>query len=196
MTTNFAESDSPSRYVVGIDLGTTNSAVAFVDTAAEPWRVETFAVPQLVAPGVVEARETLPSFHYQAARRGISRRAHCGCRGAAEIRIMPSAFSPAIRGGVAGPTDRFGQVVALSSGRRSHGRAVALAGAAGRRSALARRSRAAATWPTFASAWNDRFPDDPLESQEVVLTLPASFDEVARELTVKPRPQPVCRESC
>src|ERR1700757_1995602 len=61
------ESDAVSRYVVGIDLGTTNSAVAFVDTAADPWRGADFAVPQLVAAGVVEARETLPSFHYQRA---------------------------------------------------------------------------------------------------------------------------------
>src|SRR3990172_9012746 len=58
---------TPSRYVVGIDLGTTNSAVTYVDTAEEPWRVRTFAVPQLVAAGQVEARETLPSCHYQPA---------------------------------------------------------------------------------------------------------------------------------
>jgi molecular chaperone DnaK (HSP70) len=58
---------TPSRYVVGFDLGTTNSAVTYVDAAESPWRVRTFAVPQVVAPGQVEARETLPSFHYQAA---------------------------------------------------------------------------------------------------------------------------------
>src|SRR5688572_26702827 len=57
----------PSRYVVGIDLGTTNSAVGYVDTHQQPWQVRIFAVPQLVAPGQVEARETLPSFHYQPA---------------------------------------------------------------------------------------------------------------------------------
>src|SRR3989304_3356466 len=61
------EQTGQSRYVVGFDLGTTNSAVCFVDTHQSPWRVETFAVPQLVAPGQVEARETLPSFHYQPA---------------------------------------------------------------------------------------------------------------------------------
>src|SRR5580704_13777653 len=58
---------APSRYVVGFDLGTTNSAVTYVDTAEEPWLVRTFAVPQLVAAGQHEARETLPSFHYQPA---------------------------------------------------------------------------------------------------------------------------------
>ena len=46
---------------------TTNSAVTYVDTAEEPWQVRTFAVPQLVAAGQHEARETLPSFHYQSA---------------------------------------------------------------------------------------------------------------------------------
>ncbi|MGH7137245.1 MAG: hypothetical protein ACREHD_15995, partial [Pirellulales bacterium] len=51
----------PARYVVGIDLGTTNSALALVDTAREAWQVETFAAPQLVAPGVIESRDTLPS---------------------------------------------------------------------------------------------------------------------------------------
>nr|MCU0982812.1 molecular chaperone Hsp70 [Pirellulaceae bacterium] len=55
----------PSRFIVGIDLGTTNSAVGYVDTDREPWRVETFRVPQLVDVGQVETLETLPSFHYQ-----------------------------------------------------------------------------------------------------------------------------------
>ncbi len=60
--------EKPPRYVVGIDLGTTNSAVAFVDTQEQPWQVREFAVTQLVAPGEVEARETLPSFLYQPLR--------------------------------------------------------------------------------------------------------------------------------
>ncbi len=67
-TSNPLETDQPAaRFVVGIDLGTTNSAVAYVDTHAEPWQVSTFKVPQLVAPGVVEPRDTLPSCHYQRA---------------------------------------------------------------------------------------------------------------------------------
>src|SRR5579871_5520759 len=57
----------PSRFVVGLDLGTTNSAMAYVDTEEQPRRIRTFAVPQVVAPGQMESRETLPSFHYQPA---------------------------------------------------------------------------------------------------------------------------------
>jgi hypothetical protein len=47
-----------SRYVVGIDLGTTNSALAYVDTTAaegEPQRPVILSVPQVVQPGVVES---------------------------------------------------------------------------------------------------------------------------------------------
>src|SRR5271169_566523 len=54
-----------SRYVVGIDLGTTNSALAYFDTGAqgEP-ALQNLMIPQVVQPGVVEDRPLLPSFLY------------------------------------------------------------------------------------------------------------------------------------
>ena len=57
----------PSRYLIGIDLGTTNSVVAYIDTqkvadAGSPIRV--FPVPQLVAHGEVCTLPVLPSFLY------------------------------------------------------------------------------------------------------------------------------------
>jgi molecular chaperone DnaK (HSP70) len=57
----------PSRYLIGIDLGTTNSVVAYIDTqevadAVSPIRV--FPVPQLVAHGEVRTLPALPSFLY------------------------------------------------------------------------------------------------------------------------------------
>ena len=68
------------KQVVGIDLGTTNSAVAFVDSESDGNRAQLFAIPQIVAPGEVEARETLPSFHYEPAAgefdRGARRSLH------------------------------------------------------------------------------------------------------------------------
>ena len=54
-----------ARYLVGIDLGTTNTACAWVDTQAGRG-IRVLAVPQLVAAGKVDARETLPSFCYLA----------------------------------------------------------------------------------------------------------------------------------
>ena len=57
-----------SEVIVGIDLGTTNSAVAFVDLAASergaPPPIHTFAIPQLIAPGEIGQRPVLPSFLY------------------------------------------------------------------------------------------------------------------------------------
>jgi molecular chaperone DnaK (HSP70) len=53
-------------YVLGIDLGTTNSVLAYAPLSAEQSAVELLPIPQLVAPGVVESRSSLPSFLYLA----------------------------------------------------------------------------------------------------------------------------------
>src|SRR5476651_67625 len=56
---------SASRFVVGIDLGTTNSALAYYDTGAgDDAPLMHLKIPQVVAPGVVEDRPLLPSFLY------------------------------------------------------------------------------------------------------------------------------------
>ena len=56
------------KYLIGIDLGTTNSALAYVDLQRRPRdgrpEVRTFDVPQLVAPADVAPRVLLPSFLY------------------------------------------------------------------------------------------------------------------------------------
>lgn len=173
-----------SRYVVGIDLGTTNSAVAFADTSEPQWRVRTFAVPQLVAAGQIEARDTLPSFHFEptAAER------------AGGAFTLP--WSPKDRAWFVG-------FLARDQGETTPGRLIASA-----KSWLCHcgvdRTGELLPWhgvpdvtrisPVEASAryllhireaWNEQHQEHPLEEQEVVLTLPASFDEVARELTVK-----------
>src|SRR6516225_7009885 len=56
---------SLSRFVVGIDLGTTNSALAYFDTGAgdEPV-LQHLKIPQVTQPGVVDERPLLPSFLY------------------------------------------------------------------------------------------------------------------------------------
>ena len=71
-TISDTEQSSPSRFVVGVDLGTTNSAVSFVDTQQSDWEIVTLRIPQLVAPFQIEERETLPSFHYQATEAEVS----------------------------------------------------------------------------------------------------------------------------
>lgn len=174
----------PSRYVVGIDLGTTNSAVAYVDTAEKPWRVRHFPVRQLVAPSTVEARDGLPSFHYQApaaearqeALRLPWRRAapdwavgwfarEAGARNPA--RLIASAKSWLCHAGV----DRTAELLPWQGAPD-----------------VARLSPVEATARLLGhlrDAWSAEFPQHPLPQQDVVITLPASFDEVARELTIR-----------
>ena len=68
-----ALSDERARYLVGIDLGTTNTAVAYVDTPrGRHSGSRMFAVPQLVAPGEVAPRRQLPSFVYLAGEHDLA----------------------------------------------------------------------------------------------------------------------------
>lgn len=52
------------RYIIGIDLGTTNSSVAYVDTQSQNLQIQQFRIPQLVAAGYTQDLTTLPSFCY------------------------------------------------------------------------------------------------------------------------------------
>lgn len=185
------EPESRPRYVVGIDLGTTNSAVAYVDLQAadgdKPHAARVFAVPQLVAPGEFSARTVLPSFLY-----------------------LPGAHELP-PGGAALPWDAqrsylVGQA-ALEQGARVPARLVAsakswLSHAAVDRSApilpWAAPAEVSKVSPVEASkrylqhireAWDATMANgsdgDGLANQSIVLTVPASFDEVARELTMQ-----------
>jgi len=174
----------PSRHVVGIDLGTTNSAVSYVDTHQTPWQIRVFAVPQLVAAGQVESRETLPSFHYQAT---------AGEAAGGALRLPWSDDDPTCAVGF----------FARDQGAQSPGRLIASA-----KSWLCHggvdRTAEILPWQGVADveqlspvevtsrylrhirdAWNAAHRDQPLAEQQLVVTLPASFDEVARELTVQ-----------
>ncbi len=181
---------SRSRYIVGIDLGTTNCAAAYVDTrgrerpAAD---IRVFELPQLVAAGETAPRAMLPSFLYlpgphelphDAARlpwradadRIVGEFARIqGARVPAHL--VASAKSWLCHPGV----DREADI--LPWGSPPDARRVSPVEAS------------AEYLRHVRDAWNWRFAkDDPshrLEVQEVVLTVPASFDEAARELTVE-----------
>jgi hypothetical protein len=161
--------NQPSRYVVGIDLGTTNSAVCFVDAHERPWQVRVLPIPQAVAPGVVESLDSLPSFHYQPPESseyvvgGLARDYGSAMPG----RLIASAKSWLCHTGV----DRTAELLpwhAASDVER-----------------ISPVEASARYLSHIKDAWNKRFKHDPLERQDLVLTLPASFDEIARELTVQ-----------
>jgi molecular chaperone DnaK (HSP70) len=176
--------EKPSRYVVGIDLGTTNCAVCYVDTTQRAWKAEVLAIPQLVAPRQIEARDTLPSFHYQPPH--VERQ-----NGA--LRLPWDREDPAYAVGF----------VARDYGGQVSGRVVASAKSWLCHSGVDR-TRDILPWHAaedveklspvevssrylkhLRAAWNHQFRSEPLENQDIVLTLPASFDEVARELTIE-----------
>lgn len=172
-----------TRFVVGIDLGTTNCAVAHVDTTAEAPIVCDFDVAQVTHPGVVEARPILPSFLY-----------------------LPSGPELA-PGSLALPWNAEAETVvgtfARDQGSRVPQRVVSSAkswlcydGADRRGPILPWKAPeevprcspvdvSARYLGHIRDAWNSVHPDNPLEAQDIVLTVPASFDAVARDLTAE-----------
>ena len=183
-----------SRYLIGIDLGTTNSVVAYIDTLDTPREgsaeIHVFDVAQVVAPGEVRAGPALPSFLYFPT----------------ESEIESGAFdlpweerSSAIAG-----------VAARDQGMLVPGRLVSSAKSwlcqdAVDRTAEILPREAEPPEPMISpidasarylmhlrSAWNHAMaaadgsdPKPLFENQQIVLTVPASFDEEARELTVE-----------
>jgi molecular chaperone DnaK (HSP70) len=174
---DLALEEAPCRYVVGIDLGTTNSAVCYADTTERPWNVRVLEIPQLVAPGQVESRDTLPSFLYQPPADEVQPESASGdyivgfmardYGAASPGRLIASAKSWLCHTGV----DRTAELLPWHAAPDVE-----------RISPVEASSRYLAH---IRGAWNNKFKLEPLERQDIVLTLPASFDEIARELTVE-----------
>jgi hypothetical protein len=187
--------EGSSRYVIGIDLGTTNSVVAFVDTQESASEVDSsgikvFEVAQLTGPGEVRAVPFLPSFLYFPTEDEVS---------SGTVSLPWEEHAPSTVG-----------MMARDLGALVPGRQVSSAKSWLCQSAIDRTSdilpREAVppepmVSPVEASArylmhlrnaWNHAMaaevatnPQPLFEHQEIVLTVPASFDEEARELTVE-----------
>jgi hypothetical protein len=183
-----------SRYLIGIDLGTTNSAVAYADTAEtsdQPGSsgIPVFDVAQLTGPGEVRAEPLLPSFLYFPTEDEV----------AAGTVNLPWEECPSSIAGV----------MAREQGALVPGRQVSSAKSWLCQSAIDRTAdilprEAEPPEPMLSpveasarylihlrNAWNHALvadgitdPQQLFENQEIVLTVPASFDEEARELTV------------
>jgi molecular chaperone DnaK (HSP70) len=175
-----------TRYIVGIDLGTSNTVVAY----AEPGKsqVELFAIEQLVAPGEVAARALLPSVRFHPAP-GEMKRGDLLLPWSAAIEM---GGEPAIGGRLALDLGAQvpGRLVASAKSWLSHALVDRLAAILpwGADDDVAKVSPVAASASYLAhvrAAWRQRFPDAPLEDQQLILTVPASFDEGARALTLE-----------
>jgi molecular chaperone DnaK (HSP70) len=176
------------KYVIGIDLGTTNSALAYAEIRADadpfaPANVQLLEIPQLENPGEVRDAGLLPSFLY----------------------LPGAADFP--EGAIALPWDEGRDYVvgrlAQKRGVENAGRLVSSAKSWLSHSGV---DRTAALLPFRAPegvnqispveasrrylehlrrAWDAKMPDAAFQSQQVLVTVPASFDAVARELTLE-----------
>jgi hypothetical protein len=175
-----------ARYSIGIDLGTTHCAVSYFNleqAAGRGTKQTMLAIPQVTAVGTVEARDLLPSFLY----------------------LPNDQEFPA--GSLGLPWDKKRRNAVVGEFARAHGSKVPMRLVSSAKSWLCHtgvdRSGAILPWqapdevprisPLEASArflshlreaWDHQFGDDALADQEVVLTVPASFDAAARELTL------------
>ena len=173
-------------YTIGVDLGTTHCAVAAVDhdlSEGEEIALEVLRVPQSIAPGEVEARDLLPSFLYLPHESELP-------AGATALPWSPT------------PAHLVGEL-ARQLGGKSPGRLVSSAkswlshAGVDRRGAILpvdgdegerRLSPVDASVQYLAhlrEAWDQAHPEALFAAQEVVLTVPASFDPAARELTAE-----------
>ncbi|HIF5620243.1 molecular chaperone DnaK [Vibrio parahaemolyticus] len=179
------------RFLVGIDLGTTNTVVAYCEITdnLEQSEVSLFDIDQLIGPGEVVRKPLLPSFRYHPAVGQIS----------PSDLTLPWDNEP-----VAGDINNV--IVgewARELGAKVEGRQVSSAKSWLSHQAVDRNSDIL-PWagaqdvdkvsPVIASAsylnhirqaWNYRHPSNKLEDQDVVVTVPASFDETARKLTLE-----------
>lgn len=179
------------RFLVGIDLGTTNTVVAYCEITdnLEQSEVSLFDIDQLIGPGEVVRKPLLPSFRYHPAVGQIS---------------PPDLTLPWENEPVSG--DISNVIVgewARELGAKVEGRQVSSAKSWLSHQAVDRSSDIL-PWagaqdvdkvsPVIASssylnhirqAWNYRHPSNKLEDQDVVVTVPASFDETARKLTLE-----------
>jgi len=179
-------SDGSPRFSIGIDLGTTHCVLSYVDlvkTDDDHIEQQVMEIPQLVSPGVIESKSQLPSFMYLAHEAEIT----------ADDKTLPWTTKPKhlvgeIAWNMGGKTPI--RLVASAKSWLCH------AGVDCKEPILPAESpeeieRISPFQATVAylehlkEAWQAQYPDAPLTEQNITLTVPASFDPSARELTVE-----------
>ncbi|MGR5238848.1 Hsp70 family protein [Vibrio alfacsensis] len=176
------EQQSP-KFSVGIDLGTTHCVMSFVDTHNEDARVEVMPIPQLTAPGTVETRSQLGSFLYQPHENEMN----------PQSRVLPWSSEPkALVGAIARNLGSKTPIRLIASAKSW----LCHAGVnrrdaflpAGSPEEVEKVSPLRATelyLEHLKDAWNHVNPNHNLADQDVTITVPASFDPAARDLTAE-----------
>ena len=177
---------SDARYAIGVDLGTTHCAVSYVDISSsdgENTEHGLLRIPQLTAPGEVEAQPLLPSFLYLphademaegdlnlpwAAQSAFAVGSLARNRGATTpIRLVSSAKSWLCHPGV----DRRAEILPNEAPEEV--------------SRISPLTASIRYLEHLRAAWDHAHPDAPFSEQDITVTIPASFDPGARELTAE-----------
>ncbi len=180
------EESASTHYSIGIDLGTTHCVLSYVDISdldADEREHKVLQIPQLTAPGTIEDKAQLPSFLYQAHEAEINEgdtalpwtpkadylvgeiARNLGSK--TPIRLVSSAKSWLCHAGVDCkspilPTEAPEEVTRVSPYQAN-----------------------VAYLQHLCDAWNQQYPNSPIAEQEITITVPASFDPAARELTAE-----------
>ncbi|WP_174364112.1 Hsp70 family protein [uncultured Caballeronia sp.] len=178
------------QYIVGIDLGTSNTVVAYADASAKDGAkaIRVFDIDQLVSPGEVAARPLLPSARYHPAPGELD---------PGDLRLPwgdanPAEGTQAVIGRLARTLGAQvpGRLVASAKSWLSHASVDRVApilpwGAPDDTGKISPVTASASYLAHVRAAWNAHFLHARLEDQDVVLTVPASFDDGARALTLE-----------
>ncbi|TCT21500.1 Hsp70 family protein [Thiobaca trueperi] len=177
---------SATRYAVGIDLGTTHCALSYVDaekSEGEDIVQALLPIPQLVSPGTVEARPLLPSFLYLPHPDEFR----------ADDLGLPWQSDPTRIGGELARSQGATTPIRLVSSAKSwlchpdldRKAPILPAGAPDEIPQISPFEASVQFLSHLRDAWNGMHPYEPLDRQEVTVTVPASFDPAARELTAE-----------
>jgi len=171
------------KFSVGIDLGTTHCVLSYIDTTNEDARVEVMPIPQLTAPGTVETRSQLGSFLYQPHEHEMNDAS----------RVLPWSSEPkALVGAIARNLGSKTPIRLVASAKSwlCHGGvnrrdAFLPAGSPEEVEKVSPLKTTELYLEHLKEAWNHTHPDHLLSDQDVTITVPASFDPAARDLTAE-----------
>jgi molecular chaperone DnaK (HSP70) len=178
-------SDTTAKYSIGIDLGTTHCVLSYMDLDqdADSAQKQLFAIPQLASPGSVTEKYQLPSFIYQA---------HDDEIGHEETPLPWDNENSLLVGEVARELGLKTPIRLVSSAKSWLSHATispydSILPFSGPEE-VAKISPVAATGlylSHLAQAWDHAHPEAPMAQQNVTITIPASFDPAARNLTAQ-----------
>ena len=161
------------RYAVGIDLGTSNTALAYADLNEQDPAVQVFEVPQLVAAQAMQPRPLLPSHLYlPSPHESLGEAPLVGTFARERGAQVPGRHVASAKSWLCHPSvDRTALILPW--------------GAPPEVARLSPVQASAQILRHLRAAWDAAHPDAPLDEQDVIVTVPASFDEGARALTLQ-----------